>query len=274
MDPDVRVYKQTLQGDLCVHLFAPPGGVPCCGIVFFMCGGWVGFDAERHYPQSAYFASRGALALVAEVRVIEKHGTTPAECVIDAKSAIRWLRLHAGEWAVPADRIVASGGSAAGHVALCTAMVDGFEEPGEDESVSSAPNLICAFNPSVLPRIDESMAQTERVRMRIQKFGGVKRLRELSPTRAIRPGLPPVLIMHGDQDEITPLSDSRAFADAMAAAGNECRIISYPGEVHGFYNYRPEGNPRYVDTLRDMDRFLAEHGFLQGASKPTMITKK
>ena len=201
---------------------------------------------------------------MAEVRVIEKHGTTPAECVIDAKSAIRWFRLHAGEWGVPADRIVASGGSAAGHVSLCTAMVEGFEEPTEDKSVSSTPNLVCAFNPAVLPCIDQTASRNERVNRRIEKFGGAERLWELSPMRAVRHGLPPVLIMHGERDDITPLSDSLAFADAMVSAGSACRVVSYPGEEHGFFNYRPEGNPRYAETVREMDRFLAEHGFLQG----------
>jgi acetyl esterase/lipase len=198
---------------------------------------------------------------VTEVRVNEKHGTTPTERVIDAKSAIRWLRLRAGEWGVPTDRIAGSGGSAAGTVALCTAMVDGFEEPGEGESVSAAPNVVCVFNPAVLPRIDEAASENERVRMRIQKFGGAMRLWRLSPTRAVRPELPPVLIMYGDRDEITPLSESQAFADAMTAVGSECRLLCYPGEGHGFFNYRPEGNLRYVDAVRHMDRFLAEHDF-------------
>jgi hypothetical protein len=50
--PDVRVYKSTPQGELHVHVFSPAGGVARCGIVFFMCSGWSGFNAEKHYPQS------------------------------------------------------------------------------------------------------------------------------------------------------------------------------------------------------------------------------
>jgi acetyl esterase/lipase len=265
VQPDIRVFKTTPQGELRVHIFAPATDAPQCAIVFYVCGGWNGFDAGKYYSQSSYFASRGALCAIAEVRTIANHGTTPAECVIDAKSAIRWVRQRAGEFRVDPARVVACGGSAAGHVSLCTAMIEGFEEAGEDLAVSSAPNIVCVFNPAVLPDLKGKDLEGERVKLRIQKFGGLDKVAALSPSCAVRPGLPPVLIMHGDRDEVTLLADSRAFADAMAAAGNDCQLIVYPGEGHGFFNYRAAGNPRFADTVRDMDRFLAVHGYLEGA---------
>lgn len=264
MDPDIRVFKDTSEGELRVHIFAHELVPASCGIVYYCCGGWNGFDATSRYPQCEYFASRGAVAMVAEVRVIPKHGTTPAECVTDAKSSIRWVRQHASELRIPTDRIVAAGGSAAGHVSLATVMIDGFEEPGEDHDVSSAPDLVIAYNPAVLPELNEKTRATERVQQRIEKFGGEDKIRALSPMLAVGPGIVPILIMHGDADQVTPYADSAAFAEAMAAAGNECRLKTYPGEGHGFFNWRTEGNPRFTDTLRDADLFLVEHGFLSG----------
>lgn len=260
--PEVRVYKKTPQEALRLHIFAPLERPAACAVVFFMCGGWTAFTPKKHYPQSEYFARRGAVAMVAEVRVIGRHGTTATECVVDAKSAIRWVRQHAAELQVPEDRIVASGGSAAGHVSLCAAMVEGFEESDEDGSVSSVPDIVCVFNPAVIPRDDDCRPLSQRVRMRIEKFGSIERIRALSPTRAIRPELPPVLIMHGDRDDITPLPESAVFADEMKAAGNECRLVTYEGQGHGFFNYHPDGNPFYEQTVADMDAFLTGHGFL------------
>lgn len=87
-------------------------------------------------------------------------------------------------------------------------------------------------------------------------------------TRLVRPGLPPMIVMQGDKDEITPLEPCREFCSKMVAVGNECKLLVYAGEGHGFINYQAEGNPRFEETLRDMDSFLVEHGFLEG--EPTV----
>jgi acetyl esterase/lipase len=206
------------------------------------------------------------------VRVIPVHGTTPRECVTDGKSAVRWLRSFAGRQGVPKDRIVAAGGSAAGHVSLCAAMLPGLEEPaddpGDDLSISSVPNLVCTYNPAVLPYIDPAGSHDEQQQVRVDRFGSAESVWELSPTRLIRAGLPPMIIMQGDEDTVTPLGPCQAFADGMAAAGNECQLVVYPGAGHGFLNYSPEGNPWFEDTLREVDRFLNRHGFLRG--EPTV----
>ncbi|MFW6146247.1 MAG: alpha/beta hydrolase [Planctomycetota bacterium] len=269
MEPEIRLFKTTPQGPLRAHIFAPASGRARCAVVFFVCGAWDHFHAPRHYPRSVYFRSRGALAVVAEVRTVAHHGTTAGECVIDGKSAVRWVRRQAGAFGVPADRVVTYGGSAAGHVALCTAMIEGAEDPADDRTVSGAPNLVGAANPGVLPEVGPHNRDHPRVRARLEKFADVAQHNALSPLRAVRSGLPPVLMLHGDSDTITPLADSQRFADAMTAAGNECRLIVYPGEQHGFSAYN-DRSPRFVDTVRELDRFLVEHGFLIG--EPTIDT--
>ena len=98
--PEIFPYKTIDDVTLNMHLFTPdnnefPPSRPA--IVFFFCGGWNGFKASKFYPQSLYLAARGITCFNAEVRVKEVHGTTPLECVIDAKSAIRYVRAHADE---------------------------------------------------------------------------------------------------------------------------------------------------------------------------------
>ena len=119
-------------------------------VVFFFGGGWVNGSPEQFFRQCEYLASRGMVAFSAEYRVRDQHGVTPFACVADGKSAIRWVRAHASEFLIDTSRIVASGGSAGGHVAACTAILEGLDEPGENTQVSSSPNALINLSPKGL----------------------------------------------------------------------------------------------------------------------------
>jgi acetyl esterase len=209
-------------------------------------------------PQAKHLADRDMVAVVVDYRVFGRHQTSPFEAVADAKSAIRWLRAHAVEFSVDPSRIVASGGSSGGHIALSAATFDGFDEPGENTKVSSKPNALVLFNPAV-----DTSHDTPPVL--VQRFGG--RGRELSPVHAIRRGLPPTLILHGKADATVPYSDVERFCTESRALGNQCELIGYEGAPHGFFN-PGRGDTWHSDTLQELDGFLTRLGYLTAGSPP------
>ena len=150
-EPDDRVvYKTAGETQLWMDFFTPKSRespAPLPAIVLFHGGGWEVSHTDQFHPQCHYFASRGIPAIAAEYRVSEKHGTSPFESVADAKSAIRWIRSNAAGLGVDPRRIVAGGGSSGGHVAAAAAMLAGFDEDGEDLSISVKPNALVLFNP-------------------------------------------------------------------------------------------------------------------------------
>jgi acetyl esterase/lipase len=77
-----------------------------------------------------------------------------------------------------------------------------------------------------------------------------------------------VLVLQGDKDDRTPLEETQLFVNGMIEAGNECRLVAYPGKGHGFANYRDGSNPCFLETMREVDRFLVEHEYLAG--EPTI----
>src|SRR5437762_2199085 len=96
-------YKQTPQAKLELVVHYPPGwqaGDQRGAIVFFFGGGWTNGNLRQFEPQSIYLAGRGMVAVRADYRVKSRHKVTPDQCVEDAKSAIRWVRQHAGELGV------------------------------------------------------------------------------------------------------------------------------------------------------------------------------
>ena len=77
-----------------------------------------------------------------EYRIYSRQGTLPFEAVKDGRSAIRWLRQHADEYNLDTNRIVASGNSAGGHLALDCALADIWNEATDDLHYSPVPNLL------------------------------------------------------------------------------------------------------------------------------------
>jgi acetyl esterase/lipase len=247
------VYKTTPQGDLRLHVFQCGAGADRPAIVFFFGGGWVGGNPKQFFPHCRHLAALGMVAISAEYRVRNRHGTTPFECVADGKSAVRYLRAHAVELGIDPRRIVAGGGSAGGHVAACTATIAGYDEDGEDTAISSKPNALVLFNPVV---------DTTQLGYGANRFRDDPR--QLSPVHHITDGLPPTIIFHGTADTTVPFENVERFCRKMHTVDNECTLVPFAGKKHGFFNYgRDEDNRSYKETVTHMDEFLRQHGFLK-----------
>jgi acetyl esterase/lipase len=249
------VYKSFDKDPLELNVFLPEGwkgGDKRPAIVFFFGGGWVGGTPSQFFPQSRYLASRGMVAVSAQYRTRNSHGTSPVECVADGKSAVRWMRQHAPELGIDPERIVAGGGSAGGHVAATTGVIDGLDEKGEDASVSSTPNALVLFNPAT----DISGSR---------RWGD--RAAEGSPLQHVDKGDPPTIVFHGRADKTVPYPTAEAFCTAMQEAGNRCELVGYDGRPHGFFNYA-RSRAAYTSTVWHMDRFLASLGYVEG--EPTV----
>jgi acetyl esterase/lipase len=247
------VYKKTPQGELKMYIHFPPGWTAQDkrpAIVFFFGGGWTSGRVAQFEPQAKYLAQRGMVAARADYRVRSRHGTTPDRCVEDAKSAVRWLRANTARLGIDPQRIVASGGSAGGHIAACTATVPGFESEGEDLSISSRPNLLVLFNP-VLNTVPVG-----------EKFGMGEMARKISPNHFLSKDVPPAIIFFGTQDQLN--EGGKEFIAKAKDLGFDAQMHMAPSQGHGFFNR----SPWQERTTFLMDEFLTAHGYLTG--KPTL----
>ena len=254
-DPDLQIYKEVDGYSLNLHIFRSPahisGAAPKPAIVFFFGGGWAGGTPTQFYPQCEYLADRGMVAMAAEYRVKSRHNTTPFECVMDGKSALRWIRKNAAKLGVDPERIGAGGGSAGGHVAAAVATVPGLNEEGEDLSISCLPDTLVLFNPVY----DNGPGGFGYPQLK-------DRYREISPMHNLREGMPPTIVFLGDQDKLIPVPTAEKFRDEMRKLGNRSELVVYPGQSHGFFNQGKPGGG-YLKTLQEMDKFLNSLGWLE-----------
>lgn len=261
LKPDRLVVYKTVDGmEFNLHVFEPENlqaSDQRSAIVFFFGGGWNGGDPKQFYPQARALADQGMLAFSAEYRVKSRNKTTPFECVKDGKSAIRWVRQHAKELGIDPDRIVAAGGSAGGHVAACTGIIEGCEETGETDEISSVPNAMILFNP---------VLDTTKKGYGAKNFKPDQQT-EISPCHHIRKGIVPTMVFHGTADKTVPFENAERFDRLMKESSNECFVVPFEGKDHGFFNSsRPQpksGESDYEVTIRRSVEFLTKHGFLQ-----------
>ncbi len=266
----VVTYKTVGETKLALNVFNPEGHKASdsrAAIVFFFGGGWTSGSPGQFEQQCRYLASRGMVAITADYRVASRHQVKAAQCVADAKSAIRYVRAHAVELGVDPKRIAAGGGSAGGHIAGCTGTLPGLDEAGEDAQVSSVPDAMVLFNPALtLAPVDGNDFGGFGARLPAEKLGAEPVA--ISPTHNVKAGVPPTIVFHGKADTTVPFATVEVFAAAMKKAGNRCEVAGFEGQQHGFFNFGRGDNSMFLATLTQADKFLASLGWLGG--EPTV----
>jgi acetyl esterase/lipase len=238
-------YKKVGDRELTLHVFQPDAWRASDKRVCYITihgGGWTGMGPERMYAFADHYAKLGLVSISVQYRLAStKTNTTVFDCVKDVRSAVRYVKGHAGELGIDPGKVIVSGGSAGGHLAASTAMFD-VNEDSDDLKVSPTPNaLILLF-----PVIDTSK----------DGYGNAKigdRWKELSPAHNVRAGLPPTLTFHGTGDITTPFKGAQIFHDAMLKAGNRSELVVNEGGVHG---YLMRTQPLFEECLAKSDAFL------------------
>lgn len=248
----VLVYKKVADRELQMHVFEPngfkAGDQRACYLIIHG-GGWTGGAPPRMYPFAAHYAKQGLVGISLQYRLNStKTGVTVFDCVKDVRSAMRHLHTHASELGIDPKKIIVSGGSAGGHLAVATALFDKVNEDSDDLSISATPAALVLLFP-VIDTSKEGYGQA--------KIG--ERWQELSPAHNVRAGLPPTIVFHGTGDTVTPFAGAKAFHEAMLKAGNRCELDINEGGAHG---YLMRDKALFNDTMAKTDAFLKSLGLL------------
>lgn len=230
-------------------------------IVFFYGGAWASGSLDSFSMQAKLLSDHGMVAVLADYRVRTRHGTRPDACVSDAKSAIRYLKVHAKEHHIDTSMLAAGGGSAGAHIAAAAAFVKGFDSPSDDLSVSPVPKALVLFNPV----FNNAPAPEGWGYNQVKDF-----FPQISPAHNIKAGAPPVLVMIGTEDALVPESTVLAFKEEMEKCGSRCDVEFYEGAPHGFFHYSPKRTGSRNYYARTMDRmfdFLESLGYLDNKNK-------
>jgi acetyl esterase/lipase len=249
----IKIYKTAGPFKLDMHLFLPDSaanGKKRPVMVYFHGGSWSEGKPDWFFEACKSDARKGWVACAVEYRIYGREGTLPFEAVKDARSAIRWLRQHAAEYNIDTNRIVASGNSSGGHLALCCAMADKYNEKTDDLRYSPVPNLLMV-NSAVYDLTD---LNTAWIRKDLKDKDLVK---EISPDFLVKKGLPPILAIHGTKDTNVPYAGAKLFETEMMNAGNRLEFYPLEGATHFLWL-----DPKYAGQAdRIQEDFLKKYGY-------------
>ena len=210
---DIAYDEESAAQKLDLYLPAQDDGKLRPALVVVHGGGWRGGDKQRGQWSSipAQYAHDGYVAISVNYRLTGE-APWPAQ-IEDVKAAVRWLRAHAAEYRVDAERIGAYGNSAGAHLVSLLGLVkqaDGLEGSGPYPDKSSIVQAVCA---SATPTDFLNWGGPGIVAQRLADsfLAGPEgelddRARQASPITYARGDAPPFLLIHGTIDT-TVLSD-------------------------------------------------------------------
>tara|TARA_B100000809_G_scaffold63492_3_gene60208 strand:- start:6075 stop:7049 length:975 start_codon:yes stop_codon:yes gene_type:complete len=263
---EIRTYKETNDGvKLYLSVHKPSTKTKKNpAMLFFHGGGFSGGSPVKLARHAEYFVSRGITVIHVHYRIRKVHNSTPMQSVSDAKAAIRYVRGHAKELGIHPNKIIAAGGSAGGHLAAATALLEGFEEGNDNLEVSCIPNALVLFNPVFKIETKENGGYKGEL---VKLFPD----HSFSPWHNIKKEAPPTVVFFGTHDKHVPVKTVEEYKQKMDSVGSRCDLFIYKDQKHGFFNYRETKEaPYFIETVYETDTFLESLGYLKGA--PTIKT--
>ena len=226
---------------------APDARLPV--VVFFHGGGWTSDSKDEYRFVGAALAEQGWLGVVPSYRLHPK--VEFPTFVEDAALAVAWVRRYAREYGGDPARIFVMGHSAGAHLALLIAL-DNHYLAAVGASARDIKGVIGLSGPyDFLPLVNDRLKQI---------FAPALDLADSQPIHFARADAPPMLLVHGDADEIVSVQNSISLAAAIERLGGEVTLKVYKGRSHGdivagFSNLRRDDPP----VLTDVRRFIEAH---------------
>ena len=238
-------------------------------LVFYHGGGWVVGTKEASFMSIMPWLEMGWTVVNVEYRMAR---VAPAPAAVeDATCALRFVVERAEDYGIDPSRIVVSGESAGGHLALAVGMIPekaGFTRAcagGQYRAIeTTVPQVAAIINWYGITDVEEMLSGANGRSYAVQWLGAMANrdevARSVSPLTYVRSGLPPILSIQGDADPIVPYTQNVRLHDALTKAGVTNELFTIAGGGHG--NFKPDER---TEIFLEIHKFLAKNGLLPAA---------
>lgn len=234
-------------------------------LVFYHGGGWVAGSKDAAVLSFLPWLEMGWNVVNVGYRLADV-ALAPA-AVVDSICALRFVVQRAEDYGIDTERIVLSGESAGGHLALAVGMIPesaGFTHRcagGGFRSIeTAAPEVAAIINWYGITDVEKMLAGGADARSYAAQWVGAQSdakeiARSVSPLSYVREGLPPILSIMGDADPIVPYSQNVLLHDALEEVGAKHELYTIQGGGHGNFD-----TTQRTEIYRKIADFLASNG--------------
>ncbi|MCR5102437.1 MAG: alpha/beta hydrolase [Butyrivibrio sp.] len=204
-------------------------------LLVWICGGaFKTMEKSAYIPWLTEFAKKGFIVASIEYRM-SNCAQMPAQ-IIDAKSAIRYLRAHADMYGIDTEKVAVGGESAGGMLATLVAATNGnkkYDVGDFTEYKSDVKAVINYYGPTSFKPVSDSDTESE--------FDAMSRVTK---------DMPPVFMAHGTKDELVNINMSEEMYKKLTSEGvdTEFYVVQDAGHM-GMEFYQKEMTERVLQFL-------------------------
>jgi len=218
-------------------------------------GGWTGGKKENVFERLCLpFLEKGFVVANVEYRLA---ATAPAPAAVqDVLAAAEWVRTNAAKYNIDKNRIIVTGDSAGGHLALMVGLTPKQAKFGPSGKVAAVINWYGITD--VQDQLEGDNMREYAVKWVPANLPDRQELaRRLSPVSWVRKDLPPVLTIHGDADKVVPYDHGVDLTKELRNAGSDAEMIPVYQGGHG--NFTPQ---QFADIYGQIFNFLEKRKIL------------
>lgn len=229
---------------------------PSPTLIYIHGGGWIFGTKESSVLEFLPFLEKGWTVVNVEYRMASS-SLAPA-AVEDTRCALRWVFRNAAQWHFDTGKIVLMGHSAGGHLSLITAMLpDGTGLDNQCYGTEKL-NVAAIINWFGITDVNDVIKGPNLKNYGAMWMGSQTNAdeiaRRVSPLTYVRAGLPPILTIHGDKDDVVPYSHATRLKEALDKAQVPNELLTIKGGGHG--QFAPGD---YITAYQTIWAFLTKH---------------
>lgn len=214
-------------------------------------GGWYyGHPSSIHLGRSAHTAVARGYALASIACTSSRDKKFPYQ-IQEVRCALRYLRAYGAELSLDTDFLALWSSSSGAHLSLMAALTGGdpYFDSEPDSAVPDGVSAVVAVYPCC--RLDATAEDFRAIGLEPVNYRSGPRCAEsiflgalveespelcrlAAPITHVRPDMPPVMLLHGTADAVTPYTCTLEFARRCREAAGEERVRSLivPGAGH------------------------------------------
>jgi len=241
-------------------------------VLNFHGGGWVAGKREDRALTVLPYLQMGFAVINVQYRLANV-ALAPA-AVEDTLCALQWVGRNAERYRFDLDKVVTTGDSAGGHLALATAMIPAdspltnncafYEGSWSGPYKNAAPKVAAVVNWYGITDVADMLQGPNTRSYAVGWFGSLPGraalAKELSPLSYVRADGPAVFTIHGDADKLVPYAHGVRLKSALDKVGVKNVLYTVKDGGHGGFSAEQQ-----VAIFGDIQAFLRRQGIIPAA---------